>query len=124
MSQNQDWAALLAHIENTMPRFEALAPESFQAFAHGLETNEAIQEIDPKTRELIALAVGAALHCDGCIAYHVHGAKKAGATAKEVAAAVATAMTIGIGSKYIQGIYVLDAYEQIQLEEEPAAQQK
>lgn len=119
MSQNQDWAGLLGHIENTMPRFEELAPESFKHFVEGLEMNENIKEIDPKTRELIALAVGAALHCDGCIAYHVHGAKKAGATKKEVAAAMATAMIIGSGSKYIQSIYVLDAYDQIQVEDQP-----
>lgn len=127
MSENQNWAALLGHIENTMPRFEELAPESFKHFADGLEINESIKEIDPKTRELIALAVGAALHCDGCIAYHVYGAKKAGATKQEVAAAMATAMTIGSGSKYIQSIYVLDAYEQIEVEEpeeEPAVAKK
>ncbi len=118
MSESQNWAALLQHIENTMPRFEELAPASFQHFADGLEINENIKEIDPKTRELIALAVGAALHCDGCIAYHIYGAKKAGATKQEVAAAMATAMTIGSGSKYIQSIYVLDAYDQIEVQEE------
>lgn len=122
MSQDQNWAALLQHIEDTMPRFEELAPESFKHFADGLEINENINQIDAKTRELIALAVGAALHCDGCIAYHVYGAKKAGATKEEVAAAMATAMTIGSGSKYIQSIYVLDAYDQIDIEEEVAAQ--
>lgn len=118
MSQDQNWAALLQHIENTMPRFEGLAPESFNHFIEGLEIEEKVTAIDAKTRELISLAVGAAIHCDGCIAFHVHGAKKAGATKEEVAAAMATAMTIGSGSKYIQSIYVLDAYDQIEVVEE------
>ncbi len=118
MSQNQDWAALLAHVGDSMPRFEELDPASFEVFMKGLEVNEAITAIDAKTRELIALAVGAALHCDGCIAFHVHGAKKAGATKEEVMAAMATAMTIGSGSKFIQSIYVLDAYDQIEVVDE------
>lgn len=113
MSQNQDWGALLAHVGNSMPRFEKLAPETFKAFTKTLEVNHSITEIDAKTRELIAVAVSAAIHCDGCIAYHVYEAKKAGASAEEVGAAISTAMTIGIGSKFIQGIYVMDAYEQI-----------
>lgn len=117
MSQDQDWGALLQHIGDTMPRFEALAPETFKAFTNVLEVNHDLKEIDAKTRELIAVAVSAAIHCDGCIAYHVYEAKKAGCTKEEVGAAIATAMTIGIGSKYIQGIYVLDAYDQITVED-------
>ncbi len=121
MSQDQDWGALLAHIGNSMPRFEKVAPTTFKSFMNALETNHNLKEIDPKTRELIAVAVAAAIHCDGCIAYHVYEAKKAGATAAEVGAAIATAMTIGIGSKFIQGIYVMDAYEQLEVEKKAAA---
>jgi AhpD family alkylhydroperoxidase len=124
MSQDQDWAALLKHVEDSMPRYEDLDAESFGVFMNGLEVNEAMTILDPKTRELIALAVGAAIHCDGCIAFHVHGAKKAGATKAEVMAAMSTAMTIGSGSKFIQSIYVLDAYDQIEVvddEEEVSA---
>lgn len=117
MSQDQDWGALLQHIGDTMPRFEGVAPDTFKAFTNVLETNHGLTEIDAKTRELIAVAVSAAIHCDGCIAYHVYEAKKAGCTKEEVGAAISTAMTIGMGSKYIQGIYVMDAYEQMTVEE-------
>ena len=32
--------------------------------------------LEPKTRELIALAVAVTLRCDGCIAFHTHAAKR------------------------------------------------
>ena len=34
--------------------------------------------LDAKTKELIALGIGIAAQCDGCIAFHVHDALKAG----------------------------------------------
>ncbi|WP_321822617.1 MULTISPECIES: carboxymuconolactone decarboxylase family protein [unclassified Burkholderia] len=113
MSEKQDWPALLTHIGDALPRFQRVNPSTFKAFVNVLEVNHNLTEIDAKTRELIAVAVAAAIHCDGCIAYHVHEAKKAGATIKEVGAALATAMTIGMGSKFIQTTYAMDAYEQL-----------
>lgn len=40
--------------------------------------------LPPKTVELISLAVGAALRCDYCTSYHMHAARKVGATREEV----------------------------------------
>jgi AhpD family alkylhydroperoxidase len=37
-----------------------------------------------KTKRLMALAIGIAVHCDGCITYHVHNALKAGASHEEL----------------------------------------
>lgn len=113
MSQNQNWGDLLKHIEKSFPRFEKINPAMTKAFANVMEVDHSAAALDAKTRELIAVGVAVALHCDGCIAYHVHQAKKAGATPAELGAALGTAMTIGIGSKFIQSIYVMDAYDQV-----------
>jgi len=45
---------------------------------------------------LVALAVGVAVRCDGCIAYHVHDAL-AGATREEIVEAVGVAIFMGEG---------------------------
>ena len=37
--------------------------------------------IDTKTKELMALAIGIAVHCDGCVAYHTKMAHQHGAIA-------------------------------------------
>jgi AhpD family alkylhydroperoxidase len=36
--------------------------------------------LDTKSKELIALGIAIAVHCDGCIAFHVHDALNAGAS--------------------------------------------
>ncbi len=61
--------------------------------------------LDKKTKELIALAVGSALHCTYCIDSHTLKAKNAGATPDEmkeaiyVAAAVCAGATLSYGKK-------------------------
>ena len=40
--------------------------------------------LDLKTKQLVALAIGVAVRCDGCIAYHVHDALQAGAGREEI----------------------------------------
>lgn len=83
--------------------------DAFQVVRQAAHDNPAI---DAKTRELIAIGVAVALHCKGCIASHVQQAKRAGATAEEVAAAAGTAMQIAMGAAYTQTIDVLKAYDQ------------
>lgn len=58
--------------------------------------------LDKKTKELIALGIGIARMCEGCIISHTRGALKAGATKAEIAdaAAVAVMMSGGPGTVY------------------------
>ena len=52
-----------------------------------------LQSIDTKTKELMALAIGIAVHCDGCVAYHTKMAHQHGATREEVPETVALPCT-------------------------------
>ncbi len=40
--------------------------------------------IDPKTKEMIALGIGVASRCDGCIGFHVRTLVKMGMTLQEL----------------------------------------
>src|SRR6185369_10413151 len=51
--------------------------------------------IDTKMKELMALAIGIAVHCDGCVAYHTKMAHQHGATPEELAETVALAVYMG-----------------------------
>lgn len=53
--------------------------------------------IDPKTKELIALAVGVAARCDGCIGFHTKALARLGATTEEVHEALGVAIYMGGG---------------------------
>jgi AhpD family alkylhydroperoxidase len=59
----------------------------------------------------MALAIGIAVHCDGCVAYHTKMAHQHGATREEVAETVALAVYMGGGPAAVYGGGALRAYE-------------
>ena len=61
------------------------SPDAMKAFASLSTAGTASNAIDTKTKELMALAIGIAIHCDGCVAYHTKMAHQHGATRQEVA---------------------------------------
>jgi AhpD family alkylhydroperoxidase len=65
-----------------------------------------------KTKEMMALAISIVVGCDGCIAYHVHDAVKAGATRQELLETVGEALLMGGGPGSIYAAHALDAIEQ------------
>ena len=56
-----------------------------------------------KYREMIALGIGIASRCDGCIAAHVAGALQAGASREELVATIDVAVLMGGGPSIIYG---------------------
>jgi AhpD family alkylhydroperoxidase len=51
--------------------------------------------LDKKTKELIALALGVAAHCDACIGFHVQALVAIGATKSELEEALGMAVYMG-----------------------------
>jgi AhpD family alkylhydroperoxidase len=68
--------------------------------------------LDLKTKQLVALAIGVAVRCDGCIAYHVHDALQAGAGREEIMEAVGVAILMGGGPAMVYGCEALEALDQ------------
>jgi len=68
--------------------------------------------LDKKTKELIAMSIGIARMCEGCIMSHVRGALKAGATEEQIADAVAVAVMMSGGPGTVYGAKALAAAEQ------------
>ncbi len=66
------------------------------------------------TKELIALAIGIAGHCEGCIAYHVEDALRAGATRAEVEETIAVAVLMGGGQAVVYGSDALAALDEFE----------
>lgn len=88
------------------------APEVMKAFAGLSVAATTPRTIDAKTKELIALAIGIAVHCDGCVAYHTRAAWKHGASRQEVAETVAMAVYMGGGPAAVYGADALRAYDE------------
>jgi AhpD family alkylhydroperoxidase len=60
------------------------SPEKVTAILEFIRRVEEKGVLDAKTKELIALAAGIVRHCEWCIAYHVKGARDAGASRDEI----------------------------------------
>ncbi len=88
------------------------APETMKAFGALSAAATMSRALDTKTKELMALAIGIAVHCDGCVAYHTKMAHQHGATREEVAETVALAIYMGGGPAAVYGGDALRAYDQ------------
>lgn len=75
--------------------------------------------LDTKNKELIALGIAIAVHCDGCIGFHVHDALVAGATRREIMEAVGVAILMGGGPCMVYGCEAMDALDQFEKEQNP-----
>lgn len=69
--------------------------------------------LDVKTKELIMIACMHATGCPWCIDSHVRKARKVGATAEEIAEAVATASLIVSGSTLMHHIVAVEVQNEI-----------
>lgn len=88
------------------------SPDAMKAFATLSAAATASNALDTKTKELMALAIGIAVHCDGCVAYHTKMAHQHGATRQEVLETVALAIYMGGGPAAVYGADAARAYDQ------------
>lgn len=70
--------------------------------------------LSTKIKQLIALGIGITVRCDGCIAYHVHDAIRAGATKQEILETIGIAILMGGGPAVVYGCEALEALDQFE----------
>jgi len=68
--------------------------------------------LDKKTKELIALALGVAAHCDACLGFHAEALVKLGATRQEVEEALGMSIYMGGGPSLMYAADAIAAFEQ------------
>lgn len=85
--------------------------KGFQALHHAAASDNVL---DAKTKELIALAIAVVVRCDGCIAFHVHDAIKAGASREEIVDALGVSVLMGGGPALMYVIEAMEALEQFE----------
>lgn len=89
-------------------------PDVMQGFSALARAAGADGALDKKTKELIALALGVAAHCDGCIGFHTEALVKLAATREEVEEALGMAVYMGGGPSLMYAADAIAAYEQFQ----------
>lgn len=70
--------------------------------------------VDRKTKELIALALGVAAHCDGCIGFHIDALVRLGVTKQEMEEVLGMAVYMGGGPSLMYAADAIAAFDQFQ----------
>jgi AhpD family alkylhydroperoxidase len=110
---HKDWKARNETLLQALATYRQAAPEVTRAFSGLAQAATKPGVLDVKTKELIALAIGIAGRCDGCIGFHTAAAVKHGASRDEVLETIGVAIYMGGGPSYVYGGQALEAYDQL-----------
>jgi AhpD family alkylhydroperoxidase len=95
-------------------------PGPFSGFARTHASAVTEGALPPYVKELMALAIAVCAHCEGCVAFHVHDALRAGATHEQVTEAIGVAIMMGGGPAVVYGAEALDALRQFESSPPPS----
>jgi len=107
-----DYRALTQRISGDLLTLRANTPAVMQAFNDLGRAATADGALSRKTKELIALALGVAAHCGGCIGFHVQTLVKLGATRQEIEEALGVATYMGGGPSLMYAAEAVSAFEE------------
>lgn len=108
----KDYREITRDISAYTGELRKLAPDAMQGFHALAKAAGADGQLDKKTKELIALAIGITQRCDGCIGFHAKALTGLGATRAEVAEVAAMAVYMGGGPALMYAADALRAWDQ------------
>lgn len=106
-----DWDAFIKQTDGRMAEIRKGIPGVAKGFQEIAKSAIQPGALDAKTKELIALSIGIAARCDGCLAYHAKAAAKYGATREEIMETIGVAVYMGGGPSMIYGAEALAAFD-------------
>ncbi len=110
---HKDWKTANRTLSQALTAYRKEAPGLTGAFSGVAKAAIEPGAMDAKTKELIALAIGIAGRCDGCIGFHMEAAIRYGASRAEVIETIGVAVYMGGGPSYVYGGQALEAYDQL-----------
>lgn len=108
----KEYKDIIADISAYSAELRKLIPETMSGFSTMAKAATSTKVLDEKTKELIALALGVASHCDGCLGYHAKALVRLGATREEVAEALGMAIYMGGGPSLMYAADALRSFDQ------------
>lgn len=96
-------------------------PDVIAGFGTLSQASQKDGALPAKTKELIAMALGVAARCDGCLGFHAEKLVKLGATRQEVAEALGVAIQMGGGPSLMYAADGFAAFLQFEAKAKPSA---
>ncbi len=107
-----NYLALTKDISKNLATLRADLPEVMKGFSELARAATQNGALDKKTKELIALALGVAVRCDGCIGFHTQALVKLGASKAEVEEVLGMAVYMGGGPSLMYSANAISAFEE------------
>ena len=120
MSTLPDYPALTADISAQLMPLRKSLPAVMKAFGDLGRAATSPGALDEKTKELIALAIGVAQRCDGCIGFHVRSLVRLGASRAELDETLGMAVYMGGGPSLMYAANAIVAWDQFSAAAHPA----
>ena len=99
-------------VSASLKPLRADSPDLMKAFGGLAAAATRDGALSRKTKELMALALGVAAHCDACIGFHVQNLVKLGATRAEVEETLGMTVYMGGGPSLMYAADALAAFEE------------
>ena len=110
----KDYKQITRDISSSLAKLRNVAPDLMKGFNDLATAATKDGVLDKKTKELIALALGVAARCDGCLGFHTQALAKLGASNQEVIETLSMAIYMGGGPSLMYAADAMTAFEQAQ----------
>ena len=110
----KDYVQITRDISANLKVLRRDIPETMQGFSALAQAATKTGALDKKTKELIALAIGVATRCDGCIGFHSESLVRLGASRAEVEETLGMAIYMGGGPALMYAADAIGAFDQFQ----------
>jgi len=109
---DHDYTTMRKRITKANAGLKTAQPDTLKGF--NMIHAQAMQAgaLDPKTKELVAVALSVGARCDPCIAFHVPAAIRHGATRDELMEILSVAVMMGGGPSLMYAAHVIEVMEE------------
>ncbi len=108
----KDYKEITSHISKYVAELSKAIPDTMAGFRSMSSAATRTGALTLKHKELIALALGVATRCDGCIGFHTRTLVREGVSREEFAEALGMAVYMGGGPSLMYAAEALHAFEQ------------
>lgn len=108
----KSYSQITADINKGIARLREAEPDALSGFSALAKAAMKPGALSAIHKELIALAIGVAGHCDGCIGFHAKALARLGATHQQVTEALAIAVYMGGGPSLMYAADAIHAFEE------------
>jgi AhpD family alkylhydroperoxidase len=121
---NESFQDLMKSLSVPLRELRAGTPDVMKGFSAMAQAALKTNALDTKTKELIALAIGVAIRCDDCLAFHAKAALEQGASREEVLETLGLAIYMGAGPSVMYAGHAIAAFDELVAAKAAAGQPK